>query len=472
MNYFLDPDADQRTIDFGNGNAYGKVDDIELLDEQDGRVLISYNAILKDDLHNCGIQRSGNYRLGHRLSSFESNPYEKSVIFRVEIETSVKKEGFNDIEALELSYTDRWFNILIQRHGKGSGDSKIYTNIFQPHVDAHISFTKIEPRHQKKLNDEFSLANADKISPQELEAELTRRIPSAEFLAIYDVGQGNANALISSIHEECPYIYFDMGCGIGSHKSTTPKNLVFCTCKKPLVILSHWDTDHWAGALLNKLKSLSLTWIVPLQQLDAAHKSFAHEIIAAGGQLLVLEMPSGASGESKLSNGQRLRFTQGQGSTRNDSGIIMAVENYDQKFPASWLLTGDCSYSFFPKSFQYSAPVAVVAPHHGGVTKRGNIAPSPALHNGYNRLIYSFGPDNKFRTTQHPTPSSVSIHELAGWTVGAWNSSPGSSTQAGDIRSTCKHSPSPFERGGIMVGWEAIPVLPSVCTLGAPITKC
>lgn len=471
MNYFLDSEADQKTTDFKDGKAYGRVDDVEMLDEQSGSILVSYNAILKYDLHECGIQRRNNYRLNAKLNSFQDNPYEKAVIFRVEIETTLKKEGFKDLDALERSYADSWFNIEILKHGRGAGDAKLYTNIFRTPIDAHLSFTKIYPHHQKKLNDEFSLATADTISHLELEQEISRRTPSAEYLAVYDVGQGNANALISSDYEECPVIYFDMGCGVGSHASTTPANLTFCTCNNPLVILSHWDKDHWAGALLSKSKTLPLTWVVPRQQLDAAHKSFAHEIIAAGGRLLVLDMPQKNMGASTLSNGQRLKFALGEGTTRNDSGIVLAIENPDVQFPSSWLLTGDCSYRFFPKSFQYSAPIAVVAPHHGGITKSNNIAPSPAPFNGYNRLIYSYGPDNKFRTTQHPTPSSINIHKLAGWDMGSWNSAPGHSTSTGNIRATSKHSPSPFERGGVMVGWEPITVLPKVCVLGAPISK-
>lgn len=253
--------------------------------------------------------------------------------------------------------------------------------------------------------------------------------------------------------------------------STAPPALAFCTCNNPLVILSHWDQDHWAGALRIKPLALPLTWVVPRQQLDAVHKSFAHEIISHGGRILVLDMPENTVGSSILPSGQLMKFALGIGTSRNNSGIILAVENNDSKFSASWLLTGDCAYSHFPKSFQYFPPVAVIAPHHGGVTKLHNVAPSPAIHNGYNRLIYSYGPDNKFRTTQHPTPSSVYVHDLAGWDMGNWITAPGNSSQTGNVRATSKHSPLPFERGGILVGWESIPVLPMVCSLGAPISK-
>ncbi|MFI8581039.1 hypothetical protein [Ectopseudomonas khazarica] len=471
MNYFLDKDADLRNIDFGNGRAYGKVDEIDFLDQGKGLLIISFNAILKDDLHNCGIQRENNYRLTKPLNSFRVSPYEKAVIFRVEIETSIKKEGFKSIDELEASYENNWFNIYVMRYGAGAGDAKLYTNLFHPPVDACLKITRIKPSHQKKLNNEFSLASAEGISVLELEQELAKRVHSADYLAIYDVGQGNSNALISSTSETCPVVYYDMGCGIGAHASTAPTGLDFCTCNDPLVILSHWDQDHWAGALHIKSKALPLTWVVPRQQLDAVHKSFAHEIVSAGGRLLVLDMPKNKAGSSRLPNGQHLKFTVGLGSSRNNSGIVLAVENNDPQFSSSWLLTGDCAYSHIPKSLQYHPPVAVVAPHHGGVTKLNTVAPSPAIHNGYNRLIYSYGPDNKFRTTRHPTSSSVRIHELAGWDMGIWNAAPGSTSITGNVRATSKHSPSPFERGGVLVGWESLPTLPMMCTLGAPISK-
>lgn len=471
MNYFLDKDADFRSVDFLDGRAYGRVDDIEVLDEQNGILIISYNAIIKDNLHGCGIQRKRDYRLGDPLSSFKINPYEKAVIFRVEIETTATKEGFKSIEALELSYENSWFNIHILEHGPGTGDAKIYTNLFAPPIDAKVEMTKINTSHQKKLNAEFSLATADTISPSQLQQELARRVPSADYLAVYDVGQGNANGLITSSNETCPVIYFDMGSGIGAHASTAPPDLAFCTCNSPLVILSHWDQDHWAGALHIKSQALALTWVVPRQQLDAAHKSFAHEVISAGGRLLVLDMPQDIVGLSTLANNQIMKFTLGIGTSRNNSGIVLAIENNDSYFPSSWLLTGDCAYTHFPNAFKYSPPVALVAPHHGGVTNRKNIAPSPATHNGYRRLIYSYGPDNKFRTVRHPTTSSVDVHRLAGWDMGYWNSAPGDSSSTGNVRATSKHSPSPFERGGVLVGWESLPALPASCALGAPILK-
>ena len=443
-----------------------------MLDEKDGLLIISYNAILKKDLHDCGIQRDKNNRLSEPLSSFSANPYENAVIFRVEIQTTAKKEGFKSIEELELSYENNWFNIYILEYGQGAGDAKIYTNLFNQPTDAILKITKISALHQVKLNNEFSLDTADTISIFELEQELANQVPSADYLAIYDVGQGNCNALISSTTETCPVVYFDMGRGIGAHASTAPIGLDFCICKKPMIILSHWDQDHWAGALHIKSKALPLTWVVPRQQLDAVHKSFAHEIISAGGTLLVLDMPKKTVGSSKLINGQLIKFTVGIGSSRNDSGIVLVVENNDQKFPSGWLLTGDCSYSHIPKTLKYHPPVVVVAPHHGGVTKPHNVAPAPAKHNDYNRLIYSYGPDNKFRTTQHPTSSSVRIHDLAGWDMGVWNTAPGSSSKTGNVRATSKHSPPPFERGGVLVGWEPLPTLPMACPLGAPVSKC
>lgn len=471
LNYFFDKDADVKSLEFQDGEAYGKVDEIEVLDEQSGRVIISYNAILKNDLHSCGIQRKKNYRLREPLESFKISPYENAVIFRAEVETTVIKEGFKNLEALEFSYENKWFNISILKKGKGAGDSKLYTNLFKAPIDAKLMITKIKPAHQKKLNAEFSLDTANIISPSQLAQELTHRVCSADYLAVYDVGQGNANALISSFNEKCPVVYFDMGCGIGAHVSTAPLDLKFCTCNKPLIILSHWDQDHWAGALHIKSQALPLTWVVPRQQLDGVHKSFAHEIISAGGKLLVLDMTKDNVESSLLSNKQIVRFSLGVGTSRNNSGIILAVENNDLQFPSSWLLTGDCAYNYFPKSFQYSPPVAVVAPHHGGVTRVSTIAPSPAIHNGYNRLIYSYGPDNKFSTTQHPTHSSVYIHRVAGWNVGTWTTAPGMSAKTGDILATSKHSPLPFERGGVLVGWEPLTTLPMACNRGAPISK-
>lgn len=458
MNRFLEQRDDAPPFDFSNSTAYGKLDDIEAIPESPGYAMLSFNLIDKNWLHDNGLQRKLRYRANDPLNTFDTNPYEQALIYRIEIKTRVLPQLYPALEDYLLAHQEKWFNFYVNPPTSNRSNSLLYTNLFTRPIPSQVYYNEVSSKHEQKLNKEFSLDTADPITIAELEALIAARTPGPQYLAAFDVGQGNSNGLISQGNSACPDIYFDMGAGVTGNRHTKPSPLEFCFSNDPLIIMSHWDKDHWAGACPKEngtSKALEMTWIVVNQKIDAVHKTFAMDIIAKKGKIRVLNMPANKVGVANLQNKTSIHFMVGSGTTRNASGIVLSVENNDPDYPVSWLLTGDCDYKYFLSTLAPSPPMAVIAPHHGADPKPNSVGPAPA-HSDYRRLVYSFGGNNRFKSVTHPTTDSVKQHQMSGWNVGTWSTTPGGCVQSADIRSTADHAITGSKRGGILIGWEAV----------------
>lgn len=174
-----------------------------------------------------------------------------------------------------------------------------------------------------------------------IKEEIGRTDHPVEWVAVYDVGQGNANGICDGA--ETPLIYFDLGGGVTQNAATFPTALTdFCYARKPPVVLSHWDWDHWsAGARFNAASKLK--WIVPNQWLGGVHATFAAGLYAAGNLLV---WPAGLD---SISVGQVtiLKYS-GRGKGRNHTGLAIEVAGPNGQPPI--LLAGDARYSAIPGS--------------------------------------------------------------------------------------------------------------------------
>jgi hypothetical protein len=311
------------------------------------------------------------------------------------------------------------------------------------------------------LNSTITLRNFSTISASSLASLLQRG--NAEHLAVYDVGQGNCNGLLDQ--DYMPTIYFDLGAGVFRNAKTTPFPLKFCFTHRPPIILSHWDTDHWAGAFATQVNgsypALGMEWIAPSQQITILHYVFGLEIQNQNGKISIYN-GSGIHRTSVTANGYVFEFWRGMGTDRNGTGIVLNVE--EPVNSKSWLLTGDCDYVHFPPRPTALKPLAIVAPHHGAKVSSPNAIPNPysTMQNAYKRLVYSFGSNNSHgrHSVSHPRQTVVQDHDAAGWAHDiAYINSPGSSTNGGpDVRGTSEHSVTPA-RGGILIGWS-LPTAP------------
>ena len=212
--------------------------------------------------------------------------------------------------------------------------------------------------------------------------------------AVYDVGQGGCNAVISDAG--FPLLYFDLGGGVQANRGTYAlADRPFCFTRDPPVVLSHWDWDHWSSAQRDP-RAHDVTWIAPRQPIGPANARFA------GKLKHLLLWP----GHGPLPVGPvLLEHCTGASSNRNESGIAILL--HDPDGDGRMLFPGDAGYASVPSAT--GAFTSVVLPHHGGATAGGAVVdPDGSVHG---RLVCSAGPCNSYG---HPSPSVMRAHKA--WT--------------------------------------------------------
>lgn len=273
----------------------------------------------------------------------------------------------------------------------------------------------------------------------------------------FDVGQGSANGLLGYGPVT---LFHDLGCGAYRNAKTAPLNTVVCHSQRAPIILSHWDTDHWAGArrfapLGNPDVFLDRTWIAPSDPtVGPSHILFAASILISGGTLHVLPAGPWATPWIYTSHNKSLRLIRGNGPDRNGTGVALEVRN---RHVGRWLLPGDVCYDFL-QPYLYPTYVAIAVPHHGANGGAAPVIPAPA--SPYSRLVYSFGHDNSYG---HPTLNCIASHVAQGWQHGIWSGT----TQAAaplvvSARATGCNAPGPNHLGGVLVGWSTAPIPPGL----------
>jgi hypothetical protein len=393
--------------------------------------------------------------LGDPTARRGDDRYAEVPIYRLEM-TARRDDWF--FQELEKHHQDpRWMEFIADPDGERTVD--VFGNLFTAPVEARYHMRHESGMLSRALNIVFDMDTWPDADAAAISGSLS---PAADYLAVYDIGQGSANGLLGS--DRRPRLYFDLGCGVYRNASTAPTNLKFCWTHQPSIVLSHWDADHWAGANKDN-QALSHSWITPRQRIGPVHSTFASSIVNAGGTVLVWTSPSTIS----LRIGQRsLELSLCTGSGRNGSGIAMTVE--DGHTHQSWLLTGDAGYHQL-RSGPPSDLSAVVVPHHGANMGPHSQAPSPGTNLSYKRLLYSFGPGNSHGKTavRHPTTHAVMQHQAQGWQHGTWRNAanPGTSRAGQDVLATAEHLSNHLD--GAIVAWAQPPNLsPLPCAGSTP----
>jgi hypothetical protein len=218
---------------------------------------------------------------------------------------------------------------------------------------------------------------------------------AGDAVAVYDVGHGNCNGLIDG---GAVSLYFDFGGGVLRNRGTFPAALThFCMCGHPVVVLSHWDYDHWSSGQRDP-RALGLTWIVPHQKLGPTHITFLGQIHATGRALV---WPPQLS--QLVVGDVSIERCTGPPRSRNDSGLAIAVTQSDG---SRMLLPADAGYNHVPSASGSFASLTV--PHHGGRTPSSSVPASDARASG--RCAYSTGAGNSYH---HPYRNVVLAHAAA-----------------------------------------------------------
>jgi beta-lactamase superfamily II metal-dependent hydrolase len=401
--------------------------------------------------------------------AIEGNPLQGAPIVRVELE-SLPPEWMSVSDSdLEMSWLE--FE-TVKQHGVAGelfedGDSGLFDSDGQGVMVSVPVLSVFEPA----LDRIFDMHSWPSASTDRITSQLDGVPAFSQVLAI-DVGQGGSNALIDPAGE--PQLYFDVGAGMGKHARSTPPDLQFCHCAQAPIILSHWDTDHWAGARVDA-RLLEHTWIVPRQKIGPTHSKFAIDILVSGGCILICDDPSILNVSLFWQNSRRSAQTPGPdqiltivpciGKSRNDSGLALRVR--DELRQLDWLLTGDASYDKIPASNSPVEFAAVTASHHGAKQPRvRSLIPTRTIpSNKYARLLYSYATPNKFG---HPHPRAVGDSAGQGWRH-ASSAAPGGPNGL-DVLATGTGRGRP----SIAAGWRRRPLLPRhlmSCLIGINIQR-
>jgi hypothetical protein len=290
---------------------------------------------------------------------------------------------------------------------EGAGlPADLYFNLFADPIPTGItSVTPAGARESALLEALDPLANKRDATEAEIAEALDLDSPIDE-IAIYDVGQGAANGLISGHEVQC---YFDFGGGVAGNRKTFPTALkFFCRCVAPPIILSHWDHDHWS-AQGRRRQFRTHTWIVPRQHSAGSKRAPHHSSLIAAilkvGRIVVF--PS----KSSVTVGQ-LIISECTGSTKNTSGLALVAHppsTSSGELPV--LMTADAGYGDLFNSVSSNPDFdAIVCPHHGGRSNSPTIPAPPSWT--YQRLIYSYGPGNTYK---HPLPATYNSHDYEKW---------------------------------------------------------
>jgi hypothetical protein len=205
-------------------------------------------------------------------------------------------------------------------------------------------------------------------------------LKSFSHVNVYNVGQGNCNALVDS--HNLPLLYFDVGGGSGANAGSYPTDFKLCHSHHPSIILSHWDLDHIVTAVYDP-QLLRTKWLVPIQ---SSLSNTAYQIAAALQRLGNLTCWNNSIGPEVLLINHIVSKCTARATNKNSSGLALYV-NYSGNDYA--LLSGDAKFYCIPNITRRHL-IALVASHHGAKSSiRGMpIAAKPGM------LAYSFGVNN------------------------------------------------------------------------------
>ncbi len=285
------------------------------------------------------------------------------------------------------------------------------------------------------------------------------------FVAVYDVGQGSASAIVNEFEHPC--FFFDIGKPIAVFPHTLPTHAPdFFKCddlpSSAPVVLSHWDFDHWAGVLekshVRKDKKgnrhatitviphgLERFWIAPNQEhleLGPTHRELIRQLLQTTNPVTgkcALQYWPAKLHYLQFSHGVIVKAHDASATSRteqiNNSGLAMLITHSLEHRPASksgLLLQGDARLESLALDWDGVELVGIVVSHHGGkldgVPQASTVSSAKsAAANLRNRrplfnAVCSVGRAKMEKGVLkkpygHPDDDTIDKHERAGWTV-------------------------------------------------------
>lgn len=383
----------ERTPDRFDRSVYARIDSLEEGEGDD--VLALLDCISSDWVDEYG-EKFGS--LATNLERDERDPDSALSIIATDF-APLKKRGFSEGEG-------NWYRLELDIPESSSWQADQYYSLFsEPTERGVISAERVNPSMQSLLDNLAGWGDAVPSAEDDIVKALTRS-DDIDSVAVYDVGQGAATALL---RDGLPVLYFDLGgSAIGNWRSFPPALKNFCFTQDPPVVLSHWDWDHWSSAVRDASNAIdNRVWVLPLQDaagaLGAVHARFLAMLNGRARHLLWW-----GSSLSQI-NLQGLHSTivkaTGSKTNRNESGLALVVDRKGGPNERV-LLPGDASFVNLPSVVGHQFH-QIMVPHHGGKTNLANLPTHLVKTRGH--AVYSYGAGNIFL---HPRADTVKAHRL------------------------------------------------------------
>lgn len=214
---------------------------------------------------------------------------------------------------------------------------------------------------------------------------------------IHDVGQANFCTIKPASNSDV-MLFFDVGEPIWTHLHTLPRNFSQIAKSSSIVVLSHWDSDHYAYGLQNA-SFHNCIWIAPAQRSVGPNAYRLANILCEAGNLTLV-------GPGRSSRHRRgLRIIRCNGRNINGSGLALHIKAFNRDL----LLTGDADYNNIP-GIHAMRLHGIQIPHHGGPLSKRSVVPPARSTNA--KAIASCGLPNRY---DHPNLETLRLHSAASW---------------------------------------------------------
>lgn len=297
--------------------------------------------------------------------------------------------------------TITWYQIEYEPTVPWDAEGRIYTNLFSDGTPVRVKGRPADNKLVARMRPGLILDElAQKTKIKDLSKFLSGIGLRSDGVAIYDVGQGAWQGVIDRRTGK-PFLFVDVGGGVLYNRRTFPKKFER-PHHAPIIILSHWDWDHWSSA--RRFPSLlKAHWIAPPVPKKPIQTRMALDIMRVG-RLTILPLPPGQSVSAGC-----IRIERCTGVTENDRGLAVTVSSR-QKNGRTCLLPGDAAYRYVPSVVTAgSSPFnAICMSHHGGRLHSKDY-PKPKSRG---IAVNSAGPGNTYK---HPLFATLSAHKVAGW---------------------------------------------------------
>jgi hypothetical protein len=231
-------------------------------------------------------------------------------------------------------------------------------------------------------------------------------------IRVFDVGQGDCIGLLDQSRRV--FCYVDYG-GLGEHPDRGVTGANPSASRMPhqrngssvLIILTHWDKDHYYSAKKYNRLTVACPWVVPRQMASPQAVRFAASLPNARcwpesikQQTREFRVDATTSVEVRKC---QVFIAGAKTEDRNHTGIAVALLRYDKgKVSRYMLLPGDCPFDRIPNL--PDAPLqALVAYHHGAHTHWGGSSAFITYRATHHQMVYSFGANNPYG---HPDPKN------------------------------------------------------------------